>query len=481
MQKLRTFSREQSHALLFQLLCVFIIAQPAFDVLSQLYANGTIPIAFSTYVKPVFAGLLNLVLIFLYRKHFARCAVHYGLFLIFVVGHAYLFNGLPSHPIFLSYEIRHILNLLYLLLCWHDIRILYEEAPEQDLFIRKLSKALLLCFVLYLALYLLAVVTGTSGMTYAYADDTKLGFRGWFHSGQIFGHALCICLPFIVSVCLNNTCKKLWLRIICKLAITVPVLVLCLIGTKVAYYVPLLVLGAQVVLELFFALKDKQHDHAFNALICAVCLAACILAYPITPVRHNVGINADVLAEEYSDERLAAFLEKERQLHLSEDRIDLPWTEKAIEALEEKFISRELHPSQMRDRQYIYNSTKFKAAPLLYKIFGIGYLNQHDMTIERDVFGVLFGMGIFAFLLMMLRPLVIWIRSVFWILRKLFKTDLMTLCLFEGFSMFFFISFYAGYTFLFTQFSIFLAVIMCLLNYRVDKLKALDVHGKLSS
>ena len=92
------------------------------------------------------------------------------------------------------------------------------------------------------------------------------------------------------------------------------------------------------------------------------------------------------------------------------------------------------------------------------------------MSIERDILCALLNFGIFGFLLILLRPLLIWFRSVFWILRKLFKTDLTTLCLFEGLSMFFFISFYAGYTFLFTQFSIFLTVIMCLLHHRIDKL-----------
>lgn len=479
MQKPRTLPNEQVHAFAFKLLCIFIILQPVFDILSQLHAKGLIPFGFSTYVKPLFAGLLNFVLIVIFKKHFWRCAVHYGLFLAFSVVHVYLIYHMPVElPIILS-EMRHMLNLLYLLLCWHDIRILWEEAPQKELAAAKLAKALLFCFGLYLLLYLLAVVTGTSGMTYEYADDTKLGFRGWFHSGQIFGHALCVCLPFLITVCLNNKCKKAWLRILCKLAVTIPVLVLCLIGTKVSYYIPVIVLGAQVVLELFFAYRDKERAHVFNALICGVCAAACILAYPISPVRHNVGINQQVLEDEYDDERLAEFLASERTWFLSADRVDRPWTEEAVNVLEEKFLSREIHPSQMRNRQYYFNSTKFKVAPLTYKLFGIGYINQMGMSIERDVLCALFCFGIFGFLLFLSRPILLWLQSAFAILKKLFKTDLVTFSLFEGLSMFFFISFYAGYTFLFTQFSIFLAVIMCLLTHRVQMLQ--NQNGKLLS
>ena len=481
MNKINSISKERFHATLATLLFIFILVQPIFDVLSQLHVKGIIPIGISTYGKPLFAAALNIALILVYKKYFWRCAIHYILYLAFSVVHIYLFKGLPSATVVLLAEIRHMLNLVYLLLCLYDIYILWKEAPQQDLFVKKLTQSLLGCFCLYLVLYLLAVLTGTSGMTYEYADATKLGFRGWYHNGQIFGHALSMCLPVLFTLLLNNRCKNPWLRLLCKLAITIPVLVLCLIGTKVAFYIPLIVLVAQIVLEVYFALKDKQRSHAFNALLCAACLAACILAYPIMPVRHNIGINEDVLAEEYSDSELEEFMAYERSIYLSEDRIDRPWNEKAVEVLEAKYRSRELHPSQMRNRQYYFNSTKFNVAPAQYKFFGIGYLNQMGMTIERDVLGVLFGHGILGFLLILLQPLVIWCRSAFWILKKLFKTDLMTLCLFEGLSMFFFISFYAGYTFLFTQFSVFLAVIMCLLHHRVDKLKALDANGKLPS
>ena len=470
MPNLKSLDKTRAHAFLFKLMCIFLVLQPVFDVLSQLYVNEVIPIGISTYGKPLFVGFLNIALVLVYRKHFWRCAIHYGLYLAFSVVHVLLIRGLLVEMFFILPEIRHMLNLLYFLLCWHDVRILYEEAPDRDLFIRKLTKALLACFGLYLVLYLLAVVTGTSGMTYAYADDTKKGFRGWYHSGQIFGHALSMCLPFLVTTMLNNKSKAPWLRIVCKLAVVVPVLVLCLIGTKVAFYIPVLVLSAQVILELFFAIKDKQRCHLFNALICGVCVAACLVVYPITPVYHNIGRNADALQREYSDEELAQFLAQEREHHLSPGWKDREWTEAALEVMEEKFLSREVHPSEMRKRQFYFNTTKFDAAPLIYKVFGIGYINQNGMSIERDILCALLNFGIFGFLLILLRPLLIWFRSVFWILRRLFKTDLTTLCLFEGLSMFFFISFYAGYTFLFTQFSIFLTVIMCLLHHRIDKL-----------
>jgi hypothetical protein len=94
------------------------------------------------------------------------------------------------------------------------------------------------------------------------------------------------------------------------------------------------------------------------------------------------------------------------------------------------------------------------------------------MAIERDVLCVLFSFGILGFLLVLARPVWLWLRSAFVIVKNLLKTDMLTLCLFEGFSMFFFISWFAGYTFIYTNFSIFLAVVMVLLNHGVNKISS---------
>ena len=470
---LKNKSAKDIHALLFKSLCVFIILQPVFDVLSQMDVRGYLPFGISTYVKPLFAGFLNIALVFLYRKQFWRCAIPYGLFAAFAAVHLFLLHRLAIDLATILHEARFMINLLYMLILYHDFRILYQQTDNKKLFAAKLAESLVFCFGLYLVLYLLAVITGTSGMTYEYADATKLGFKGWFHSGQIFGHALCVCLPFLVCVLLNNKCKKTWLRILCKLSVAIPVLVLCLIGTKVSFYIPIIVLGAQVVLELFFAIRDKDRSHVCNALICTICVAACLLAYPHTAVYHNTRINDLTLADKYDPDELEAFLAEERQLHLSKNWGDRSWTEQALNVLEEKFRNEELHPSEMRNRQLYFNSVKYTEAPLLYKLFGIGYLNQLNMAIERDVLCALFCFGVLGFLLFLTIPVLLWLRSAWVILRQLLKTDLLTLCLFEGLSMFFFISWYAGATFIYTQFSIFLVVTITLLTYRADLIKEL--------
>ena len=488
MLKNQTLNKERLYTVILWITCGFVALQPIFDLLSFLHIRGHISVGISTYGKPLIIGLINIALLLVYKKHIWRCAMTYGSYLVLTIVHVLLMNGMLVETSVILHEIRFMINFLYLLICYHNFRILYDEAPQKDVFAGWIKKTLAATFALYILLFLVAVITGTSGRTYEYSDELKHGYKGWLDSGQIFGHALCICLPFLICYLLNNKVKNQFLRILCKSAILLPVLVLCLIGTKVTFYIPLLVLAAQIVLELFFAIKGKNLSHLINAAICVVCIAACLVAYPVTPVKHNTDINNSVLSSELGSEDLADLVEKEKDKHklnlpekddnaqsndnLSEEEKNAYWTYSALEVLEQKYVDGELHPADMRKRQLYFNLEKYKQADLKYKIFGLGYLNQGDMAIERDVLCVVFSFGVLCFIIVLLRPMILWFRSAFIILRRLFKMDIMTLCLFEGFSMFFFISWYAGYTFIYTNFSIFLAIIMCLLTYSIDKLNA---------
>ncbi len=486
-----TLDKDRLYSVLLWITCGFVALQPIFDLLSFLHIRGYISVGISTYGKPLIIGLINIALLLIYKKHIWRCAMTYGSYLVLTVVHVLLMNGMLVETSVILHEIRFMINFLYLLICYHDFRILYDEAPQKDVFAGWIKKTLAATFALYILLFLVAIITGTSGRTYEYSDELKQGYKGWLDSGQIFGHALCVCLPFLICYLLNNKVKNQFLRILCKLAILFPVLVLCLIGTKVTFYIPLLVLAAQIILELFFAIKGKNLSHLINAVICVVCIVACLVAYPITPVKQNIDINNSVLMNQPDRDTINQIVQNEKDKQNigkkpnvdNEDNQDgdsnsqqealknADWTMQALQVLEQKYVDGELHPADMRNRQLYFNLEKYKQADLKYKIFGLGYLNQGDMAIERDVLCVVFSFGILCFIIVLLRPMILWFRSAFIILRRLFKMDIMTLCLFEGFSMFFFISWYAGYTFIYTNFSIFLAIIMVLLNDGISRLK----------
>ncbi len=501
---LKAINKDKAYPILLNITCIFIMLQPIFDLLSYLHIRGHLPIGISTFGKPLIIGIVNIALVLLYKKQIWRCALTYGAYLILMIVHTLLLNNMLIETSVILHEIRFMINILYLLVCYHDMRILYEEAPDKEKIFSIFKKTLLITFGLYIFLYLLSVVTGTASMTYEYSDYLKKGFKGWMDSGQIFGHALCICLPFLFYTILNNKIKNRVLNIVSKLAIAFPVLVLCLIGTKVSYYIAIIVAVFQVVIELFFLVKDKKINHLVNSIICIVCAVACVLVYPITPVKINTDINNSVLLNTPDSNTIDQIIKVEIDKQsayipsikdseigssgsgslagnetnpnnpagnnkLSEAQKNAEWTMKALSVLQQKYADGELHPSDMRNKQLVFSWEKFSFADLKYKLFGIGYVIHDDLAIERDVMCMLFCFGIVGFLIVLLRPILIWFKAVFSILRRPLKVKMSHLCLFEGFSMFFFISWYAGATFIYTTVAIFVALLMVLLNHGTAK------------
>ena len=81
----------------------------------------------------------------------------------------------------------------------------------------------------------------------------------------------------------------------------------------------------------------------------------------------------------------------------------------------------------------------------------------------------IFNFGILGFIVIFAIPIALWLKSTYTIIRNIRRLNFETLVLYEGFSIFFIISFLAGYTFVYTNFSIFLIALMCLLNYDLKK------------
>ena len=75
----------------------------------------------------------------------------------------------------------------------------------------------------------------------------------------------------------------------------------------------------------------------------------------------------------------------------------------------------------------------------------------------------IFNFGILGFLIIFALPILLWLKSTYLILKNIKRLNFETLVLYEGFSIFFCISYLAGYTFIYTNFSIFLYHLCCYL------------------
>lgn len=476
-----------------KLVLIFIVLQPLFDILSFLKIRDYIPIGISTVVKPLFVFGIGIFIYLTDKKQRKSYTVTFVVYAILIVVHCLILKDILVTNSVILHEIRFMINIAYMLVLFMIMDFLYQNHPNKEKFIKSLKKTLVITFFIYCISILLAIATGTSGKTYEYADAAKEGYKGWLDSGQIFGHALSIVLPFLIYYMLNLKSKNKIINVISKISIIIPITVLLLIGTKVTYFIALLVLLSHFIIDLIYFIKDKDKNNLISSIICLIALIISLAVYKYLPVKKNIDINDSVLSVDMSATALGSetnredLLKMQEEINSSEQNSNKSKREEArlnrikkyyefdyesSKLLEQKYATGELHPSDMRAKQLVYNFNKYKLSSIRYKLFGLGYLNQpSSLSIERDMLMILFSFGIIGFLTVLLKPILIWIKSTLKIIKSNIHTSLDTLYLFEGFSIFFCISLYAGYTFIYTNFSIFLVIIILLLKDSFNKQK----------
>ena len=465
-----------------KLVLCYVLIQPFLDILSFLNIRGYI-LGISTILKPLFVFGIGIYIYFTDKKSRKKYTWIYILFAILMFVHSLILKDLMIENSVILHEIRFMINFAYMLVLFMIFEFLYRNNEDKDKFVKNLKKTVVVTFLTYCTTILIAVLTGTSGKTYEYADASKSGFKGWLDSGQIFGHAMCIVFPFLIHYLFHLENNKKVLKVLGKLAIILPVIVLAIIGTKVTYWLDAAILASHIIVDFIIALRDKKKMYFAESAFCLICLIAIIVAYPYTPVKKNTDINNAVLAVDMSQNQEGSETNR-KDLEKMKSNMDsnseaTSWWQiqrgkrlakyyecdvRASEKLEIAYADGSLHPSDMRKRQLIYNSEKYKHADIQYKIFGIGYLNQNDLlSLERDSLMLLFSFGIIGLITVLIKPILIWIKALLNILKNLKNVSPESLYLFEGFSLFFCISIYAGYTFIYTNFSIYLVIIGILL------------------
>ena len=468
---------EKKQRIILRILLIFILVQPVLDVLSRLAILDIIP-NISTYVKPLFVFGLAIYLLFKYSPFKRKWIIYVVLFALFTVGHLYLLYQLLLGKDIILHEFRFIINIAYMIAMCFDLFTIYYWSSDKKRMLRELKYTLVITFGIYLVLYFLSIITGTSGRTYEYADKYKKGFKGWFDSGQILGHAFSTCFPVILYVIL----KPSRFRIIRFLYLALAILFVSLLGTKVPYFIVLIVLVCYVILLLFFKFFHKNIGAVsrFNIAIACLGVIVMLVTYQYTPVAYNTDINnknAAIEAEMYdlSKESGKKDIDYDKIIKDNPDK-DLSyvkkyrnWGKEASKYLENQFYAHKVHPSDTRAKQLVYSAYKYKIADVQYKLLGLGFLNQDaSFALERDFFMAILNFGIFGFILFLIIPIWIFGKCIKFIFTKFKKLDLEFAMLFMGLGIFFCISIYAGYTYIYTNFSIFLAVIMTMLLLKMD-------------
>ncbi len=465
---------------ILKILLIYITLQPIFDILSFLSIRDIIP-NISTYIKPLFVFGIATYSLFFLNKQRKRWYLYIVGYVLFMIGHFIILHRLLIPTSTILHEYRFLINIAYMIALFITFYSVYNNYIDKEELLRKLKKTVIITFCLYGILLLISVLTGTSALTYEYADKNKKGFKGWFDSGQIFGHALSISFPVLLYTILKPT-RKWYEKIIPLVLILITV---SLIGTKVPYYIIFIVLVIYFILSLFLGVINKKHKVSlFNIILLLISILSMVFTYKFTPVNYNTELNksiANISIDSYNKDdingsknskKLKDILDKNKGGKVSALEKYYNWDMQASNYLNELYENNKLHPSNQRAKQFFYSYKKYSLADFEYKLFGIGYLNQEDgLSIESDFFMSIFCFGIFGFILMLIIPLIEFIKSTIFIFKHLKKIDLEFYALYIGLGIFFCISMYAGYTFIYTNFSIFLAILITMIKIKREILQ----------
>lgn len=461
-----------------KVMMIYVLLQPFLDILSFLKIRDIVPFGISTYIKPLFVFSLTLYMFIFYEKDKKKWLIYGGAFILLIIGHFWILKNLLVSNKIILHEFRFGLNIAYMVALFMIFDIIFRLYPDKNELLKRLKKVVITTFSIYCVLLLIAVMTNTSALTYEYADSTKHGYKGWFDSGQILGHSLSVFFPLLLYIMFKPD-NKWYIKIV---SLAVVLITISLLGTKVPYYIVVLSLLLYVVISIFIKFLNKSHVFSLFNVVLAICALLCMfLTYNYTPVAYNTKINKNSASTELWEFDKNKITGKENSDYLKQELNNqnannsakkeiknyLKWSNNAEETLDQLYEKGIIHPSSNRYKQVVYSGSIFLNSSLRYKVFGIGYLNQNDFSLESDFFMALFGFGILGFVLFLGLPFTLFLKQTIIILKNLTKIDLETYLMYMGLGIFFCISIYAGYTYIYTNFSIFLVILTTMLTIKI--------------
>lgn len=373
------------------ILGVYILCQPLIDVLTSLGANAGHPVTAGVVVRSLF-----MVLCFLYAVFISefpgkrRCMICAGV----LVGYLALF-------------MLYMLSLGGLPLCVANVPEVMKTffAPFVLIFLycvyRQYGFAVTGGTIgaaggIYASVILLAILTGTSNVSYANSGN---GFNGWFFAANEVSCIIALAAPFTVCLCvqaLPGITKKTWWKglVIAWTLISVAVSA-NFIGTKIVFAVTALYCVAAFVWTAAALLRERSRALLLQTVVLGALCAVVIGMFFGSPLRAYLnGIYFEIMDED------------------SELRL-ISWGEEIQKASEGTWLKALLEENETWERvDQILSRRLLSASPsvqvyteggVLAKLLGIGYADCAsysrgiEFMVEMDPVGILVRHGIVGF------------------------------------------------------------------------------------
>lgn len=463
------------------LLYIYIIACPILDMISYIFRNiFSTSISPSTIIRPIIA-IFSIIYIFFKYKFKTKLVIVGAIYGVYAIIHLIIFKTLQSGSSYdgIIHELQYLVNYTFMVLNLFVFIFVFHNKPKDNL-----KKCILISSIIYIVSIYIAILTGTSSPTYL---EEKMGFKGWFESGNSIGAILILDLFILITMIKDK--KYRWIAI--AVIVGIGIFLTTLIGTRVGLYGFILVIGLYIFVEIFISLINKVKINKKIFIGGGVAILSIVLAIAI------LGSNT-LERRKHLEEEETKIIDSELNegAHITGDLMKIK-SEIESNTLEEGFMNepekksvvdlyniakeKDLSHTQMRLLQLIYNYRLVKnQSNIVYMLVGNGYMNQfYEMVLEMEIPAFLFNFGIIGFILYFIPFFTLFIYAMYIGFKNIKKIDSEYIMLFAGSGFTFALSLLSGYIFFNASTMMIVIVIDSLLATKIYSLKETKEKGKV--
>lgn len=454
------------------ILCLFIILCPIFDMLSFIFRNvyetNWSP---SSFLRPIIP-IMIFVTVFFKNKIKLKMIIISIIYAIYAGIHLCIFNVVKveaSYGGVLS-ELQYLVNYTFMIMNLFLFTYLFWKKDEI-----KLQKSILIAFAIYIVTIYISIITGTSSSTYI--EGT--GYKGWYESGNSLCAILCISLCAILPMLKN---KKM-LPYVAILLVLSGIFLTTLVGTRTGLIgfglIVLLFIASECFVSIIRKTKLNKKTIIISTIIIILMIFIAIFFGSKTFERRNslkeiqaITIDVDTGKETHLSGDLLKIKKCIDAGEITEAYLSKPM-QNAILRLYDYAEEVSLENNDMRMQQLMYNFylvQEQKSVPLI--LFGNGFKAQfRELVMEMEVPAFLFNFGLIGFGLYFMPFLAITIYAIYIAIRNIKKIDSKYIMYLGGSGLAILLSFLSGYTFFNSSSMIIVIVINVLLLNKILELK----------
>lgn len=394
------------------LLCIFVILNPIFDIVSFIFRNYfETTISISTFIRPILPIAVG---IYFFSKESKRGRIRLfliaSLYVLYAIGHLLMaksfltgcsYGGVISEAQYICNFTFVIIDLIIYLYAFRVKKNDSVEMKNQKIEgVQKLKKSITIMVAIYVVSIFIAILTKTSSYTYS---ETKTGYKGWIESGNSLSAILTMSLFVLLGEMKSRDIK--WRIFSIITAILTGVYLTTIIGTRVGLFGFFIATALYIFLEVIFS-KNKKILIGGTVIFIIGILAVTVVGSKTIQRRKQMNEAQYTIIDEATGEvgnMTGDMLKIKNQIlnNTLEEGYMSEAQSKSVIDLYEYAKKHKIAGNNTRKQQLMYNIFLVKnQKSFLGIIFGNGYkTNFREMVMENELASFVLNFGILGFLL----------------------------------------------------------------------------------